>query len=244
MDTSIENLNGENRHSQVDTRTLFVFSIFILGMLMFSRNVNQLLYLALISVFFSIIFTGISSTLRTIWSMKYFLIMVMIFTWLLTSNFNSELIIETTLTVIILITAFSSFSKLSNPDLIVDALIKLRIPPTFAWKIGLSLRQVYFIQSELTSVRAIHRNRYLGDSSISNIKNIVRSVVMLISNSISRAIIKAEEISDSLYIRGYQGAHAQIMLQSTNFTLTDYILFIILVILVIPFLILRSQLFI
>lgn len=122
-----------------------------------------------------------------------------------------------------LIFAFSVFNRTTSPESLIDTLIKLKIPPNLAWAIAGAYRQGLFAITELSLVKLRIQNMYNVSTVSGRMRSHLQALLStrLVISAYIRGILRANEYAESLYVRGWNGAHSTVTLHSSSFTKTD-----------------------
>lgn len=118
--------------------------------------------------------------------------------------------------------AFSVFNRTTSPEMLLDALIKMRVPSALAWKITTAYRQAIFYVEELNQLQTTIRTSQSG-FFVKNVEE-VRNFIRVYTMALVRAIIRSKEFSNTLQIRGFHSAHAEITLHTHQRNTTDLII--------------------
>ncbi len=220
---------ADNWITELDVRTkiLFAFNMVIISMLI--ENIIILLgYLLIVFLIISVNY-GILHLPRSIWHMRYFVILVLLINFILLKTFQIDILVVI-LRVFILLFSFYIFNKSTNPDLIVDALIKMKIPSNLAWIIGSTIRQSIFLIEDVSDVMAVQRIRSNFENKsksvsrfklIDKMRDTTKQIHPLIVTTFARSILNAKDLGDTMFIRGFEGAHKDIALFTNSFGRMD-----------------------
>lgn len=228
--------------NKIDVRVKLLFSINIVIVSISSFSIPFLLsYFLLVYLLISSNY-GFFHIPRIIWNLKYFIILIFVFYFLISSSIEIQLVVII-LKILLLLFSFYMFNRSTNSDELVDALIRLKLPPKIAWVIGGTLRQSIFLIDDVSDVMGIQDTRSRFEKNVNavdknwfgrRIAKIKRNVLRaepLIHSTFSRAIINSIAMGDILFIRGWQGAHKEITLNTASMKKIDFI-FLLLVIIV------------
>jgi len=204
----------------IDPRVKLWFSVQILVLI---SVINDYLYLLLIGILPFLLYSimnGMFQFFKFMWNMKWYLIIFLIFGYFI-SGLSIYTIGIISLKFLLLFQAFTILSQTTTPDEITDTLLKLRLPSNFAWRVGMSLRQVYFLQDELGHLRRIQQlnSGYHLNRKNSRFSRIGDYLTTIYANAINRSV----EFDKTLQIRGFKGAHREIVTYEANFQISDFI---------------------
>lgn len=228
----------DNWVSKLDTRSKILFAM---NLVLISILVNDLyiltFYLLIILVLLQVNY-GLFHFPRMIWYMRYFLILIIVINFLIVQKLSFGLLIVY-FKIFILLLSFYLFNKSTDPDLIVDALIKMYVPPIIAWYVGSTLRQAIFLIEDINDVMAIAKIRMKFEQPLSQSKSRlfpklrenIRLIHPLFVSTFSRAIMNASDMGDTMFIRGWNGAHKEISLRTNNMKIIDITFILLLIIL-------------
>ncbi|MCY3412342.1 MAG: energy-coupling factor transporter transmembrane protein EcfT [Candidatus Heimdallarchaeota archaeon] len=223
--------------ARLDPRTKFLF---ILNMVIVSIIVTAFVpllgYLLVIYLILSVNY-GWLQLFRFIWYMKYLFMLLFAFNYLLSQTIEIDVLVVS-LRIIILIFSFYILNQSTNPDQIVDALMKLRIPVFLAWVIGTTIRQTVFLIDDMQDLMAIQKirneietERIDESGRLARFRSKIQLIFTLLSATFSKSILNASDLGDVLYIRGFESAHREMTLHTTTFTRLDlYFTFIFVII--------------
>lgn len=209
----------------------FIISIFLL-INVFINNEFLILTIILIEVLFLSIWSqGVKRILNIYWSLKFYLVLVFIITLIFNQFKVDNFIIQNILKLAIIFILFSFFTKTTTPEKLIDMLIQLKIPVNIAWSIGLAFRQAILILEDVYYIQTIQRLR-LGyhQMSISNkIMFRVNEIYTMLVSMLARSIIISTEFAIALKMRGWKGAHQNIILNNSPIKIADYLFLIFVV---------------
>ena len=209
--------------NRLDPRTKLLISFIFFTLLVYLSQLNQILLILLFIISLSLIAQGIKSTLLTLWYFKWYLILLVLFFVLYSSN--QMLVVITLLKLVGFILSFVLLSKSTNADQLVDALIKLRLPPSLAWNIGVAIRQATFLIDEITHILVIQRQRILISQTgkLAHFKHRIFEVSLVLQSLISRSIVISTDFTDALQARNYQKPNREIITYTSKLTYLDAI---------------------
>ncbi len=210
-------------------KLLFSLSILIISLLI-DNLIDGLIYISLIVVVVALTL-GTRYITNFVWSIKWFILLSLIINYVMLGfQFNLTLFIFV-IKLIILLLSFSLFNRTTRPEEVVDALIKLKLPPLLSWLVGSSMRQAIFLVDDFQDQQAILKIR--SDKKFS-ISNKLYQILALLIGLYSQAIINAGELADTLETRGWTKPHREITLHSSTFNIED--LYFVIITIILPFL--------
>ncbi|MCE7733422.1 MAG: hypothetical protein GPJ54_01000 [Candidatus Heimdallarchaeota archaeon] len=209
----------------------FLVSIILLVSIFIENEILPLTILFLIIFLFSTISQGIRRILKIYWSMRYYLILVIIVSLFFNDLRFDYFILITILKLISIFISFSFFSKTTTPERLIDVLIQLKIPPRIAWSVGVSFRQALLILEDAYYIQSIQRLR-IGYNELNFKKKIAfrfTEIYTMLVSILARSIVISTEFAIAIKMRGFDGSiHKNIILDSSPIHISDY-LFLILV---------------
>jgi len=154
------------------------------------------------------------SSLRSLWMIILLAplsVFIFSFTIDLTGRLNLSLLVLIKLVGILF--SFSPMSRTVTPNELFASLIALKFPPTLSWIVVSTYRQATFLIEELRlSFMLLTRN--IPTSRIKRLRYLTSSASNLLIIAYGRAIIRSKDYADTLMVRGWQGAHKDIPLDT------------------------------
>ncbi len=183
--------------------------------------------IVLVGIFFvNFIIYGIRRTSGIIYSIRHLLVLVPLSVFLFLFSFDLStrinLTLSTTIRLVSITLAFSPLSRSTTPDDLLSGLLSIRLPPLLSWIIVSTYRQSIFVLEELQVTSKL----YLRDApsgKIASIRYYSDAVVKLLVIAYGRAIVRSKEYADTLMVRGWTGAHRDLPLEASSFSLVDII---------------------
>lgn len=209
----------------------FIISIFFLINLFIFNELYPLTFILIEVLILSIWSQGIKRIIRIYWSLKLYMILVIVIT-LIFNNFEFDYFIaQNILKLSIIFILFSFFTKTTTPEKLIDMLIQLKIPVNIAWSIGVAFRQSILILEDVYYIQTIQRLRsgYTQMSQGNRIVFRIHEIYTMLVSLLARSIIISTEFAIALKMRSWRGAHKNIILNNSPIKVVDY-LFLILVV--------------
>jgi energy-coupling factor transporter transmembrane protein EcfT len=227
---SILEFSEDARNTWIGNRDARVKLMFSLSILIISLWIDNLMdgfiYVTLIFIVVSLTL-GIKYIRNFLWSIKWFILLSLIINYVMLNYQLTTTLFIFVIKLIILLLSFSLFNRTTRPEEVVDALIKIKLPPLFAWLVGSSMRQAIFLVEDFQDQQAILKIR--TDKKFS-ITNKLHQILSLLIGLYSQAIINAGELADTLETRGWTKPHKEITLYSSILNIEDLIFVIITII--------------
>lgn len=214
------------------------FMLLVLMILCFIFNTLLLQMIIYIILIFGSVYSKIFlKTIQSISSLCFlFIIILLMNTYFISLNQA----LTTIFRILNLITMFSLYFQTTNPDDMMQSMIKMRIPYNFAFSFSLSFRFVPTLGEEMLIIQDAQKSRghqIEEGSFFQKIRNWFPILIPLLLNSIYRAF----HIAEALETRGFGSTEKMTSYYPVQFSKNDYITFILSIILLCVGILIKTQ---
>jgi energy-coupling factor transport system permease protein len=228
---------------RLDPRVKLLFAIiYTINALMFTE-IMPLLFIFFTLLPFILIGKLFKQWIKSIRSLSFLYVFIIIINTLFITNNGFSFSIAMIIRITIMISAFSLFFLTVDPNDLALSLISMKIPYEIAFSFSLAFRFVPTIAIEAQNIIDSQQSRgyeMQKKGIISQIRNLFPLLVPLIIGSIKRAF----NVAEALESRAFGSKKERTFYFTINYTIIDWIITVILMILLLGFIFIRFDLLI
>jgi len=228
---------------RLDPRVKLLFAIiYTINALMFTE-IMPLLFIFFTLLPFILIGKLFKQWIKSIRSLSFLYVFIIIINTLFITNNGFSFSIAMIIRITIMISAFSLFFLTVDPNDLALSLISMKIPYEIAFSFSLAFRFVPTIAIEAQNIIDSQQSRgyeMQKKGIISQVRNLFPLLVPLIIGSIKRAF----NVAEALESRAFGSKKERTFYFTINYTIIDWIITVILMILLLGFIFIRFDLLI
>lgn len=189
---------GETIIHRLDPRTKIVWCLLTITFSLYLLTIDAQLMLTVTIIIYIAAARTLARFARALWSVLLLVIMIAALNYLYLGVYYT---IVTSLRLINILTAFSAFSLTTHPDDLSAALIKLRLPYTFAYMLVASARYAVVISREFSNIVDAYKARGIEFEGMRLRR--VRQYSMILVPLIMCTIRRSFRLAEAMEARGF-----------------------------------------
>ncbi|MHA2504171.1 MAG: energy-coupling factor transporter transmembrane component T family protein [Candidatus Kariarchaeaceae archaeon] len=236
----LENNPSGDFFTRVNPLLKMLFGVLVIILTLSEQNSMYLIGVIFLIILLSLVTKSLVATLERLWGMKFFFLSFLIFYALFFPTATIQSVSVLFIQILIIITTFNLISRSLSPDALTQALIDLKLPPQFAWTVGLTLRQVFFIGDEISTIWEIYQKRVQSQPGL---RSKIGVVTPFITSTLAMSIQRSKQLQLSLRARGYKKADKYVITYVDKSSKSDFLFLSLFVSPLIILLLVSSQIF-
>ncbi|MCX8182604.1 MAG: energy-coupling factor transporter transmembrane protein EcfT [Candidatus Methanomethyliaceae archaeon] len=213
---------GETLVHRLDPRTKIAWCLLTIAFSVYFLTIEAQLALLLTIVIYMVVARSLGRFLGALWSILLLVILIAALNYLYMGLYYT---VTTSLRLINILTAFSAFSLTTHPDDLSAALIKLRLPYSFAYMLVASARYAVVISREFSNIVDAYKARGIEFEGIRLKK--VRQYAMILVPLIMCTIRRSFRLAEAMEARAFGVKCKKTYYRELSFRSTDLAFLII-----------------
>ncbi|MCC6013596.1 MAG: energy-coupling factor transporter transmembrane protein EcfT [Candidatus Verstraetearchaeota archaeon] len=207
---------------RLDPRTKIIWCLLTIAFSIISLTIETQLIILTMIIIFMVIAKSLTRFIRALWSIFPLILLIVALNYIYLGLYYT---IVTSLRLINILTAFSAFSLSTNPDDLSAALIKFRLPYSFALMLVASIHYSVILNKDFSNIIDAYKARgfEFEGSFIKKIKNYAIILVPLIVCTINRSL----KLAEAMEARGFNPKSKRTYYNELSFNKNDFLFLLV-----------------